>query len=693
MDSSNPFADLFDGEKNANIESQKVNKSSGNVLEQKINGLIEHIFSITINPTAQKNKQLIFMEDLATGNQETTFMNMELLEQALFERLLLSNPRDYLIPNNTQNDDTDSIAGDKVILYLYRSYQRLMKWNQNDGALKTECETIKQLILRNGSTAMKQPDLFENQSLPEQWMDLLKNYYDEYDCKCEFLSQIVAEVFSENEPFDAESVETIFFKVFDDCLRAAKSASLTTLEKWVFYVVKAFISDKTNPHLARFLLDYTTPTPLKGSTTIDGVKYSETLLGALLSLSILPKSHTARYEYYENMADAQSTTLTNSLWDYLTVHLDEMHSIFKGFLLIGGEIRSNMLEWIGSCLHANAARGQIWNTHNVAAMIGSVKTVPDSFMIGLCGVLLRLCKPLLRPQFKVIDVDPTYFAVSEVDRKTKGVHMHSVDKETGLIPLPDENQQRKTSNSYNFVTEVFYMTHKAIDLGYRVCMEKFFQMNREMARMQNVYQDVQQQGGSEMAQNMMEALTAQMPKFLCLQKLVLEPNNDQLLLQFYEATSIWLNRCASKTTDPENPDNEINVSEVNLPIETPAPKCLSSIPEFVVENIVGYLTFIRHFDGQTIDTDVDAQNNLFTMILVFMGDVTRVRNPHLRARLAEGMESLLPKKNNSSFGGSSKSHLFNQHPHRLEIVPNLLNVFVAIEMTGQSVQFEQKVYF
>lgn len=152
---------------------------------------------------------------------------------------------------------------------------------------------------------------------------------------------------------------------------------------------------------------------------------------------------------------------------------------------------------------------------------------------------------------------------------------------------------------------------------------------------------------------------------------------------------MWLTRCASKSPDPQNPENEINPTEINLPIQTPPPKCLSSIPEFVLENIVGYLTFIRHFDSQAIDTDIDAQNNIFTVILVFMGDVGRARNPHLRARISEGLESFLPKKCNA-FSCSSKAHLFTQHPHRLEIVSNLLSVFVGIEMTGQSVQFEQK---
>lgn len=216
MDPSNPFCNLFGNESLADTPAvQEATPSTTtttmtiNVMDQKVNSLIEHIFSITINQTPQKNKQLVFMEDLATMNTSTApLMNMELLEQALFERLLLTNPRDYLIPNNTQNDETSDIAEDKVILYLYRAYERLWKWNrnQNDASLKNECETIKQLILRNASTAQKQPELYENQSLSEQWLTLLRNYLDEYECKCEFLSKVVADVANDNDPTYTDSL-------------------------------------------------------------------------------------------------------------------------------------------------------------------------------------------------------------------------------------------------------------------------------------------------------------------------------------------------------------------------------------------------------------------------------------------------------------------------------------------------------
>lgn len=712
MDGANPFSTLFQDKtaaastvptvptasaatpttpaiSSSTVAASAESKPIINIMAQKINALIEQVFYITINHVPQKNKQLVFMDDLATSNPTTQLMNVELLEQALFERLLLQCPSEYLIPNNIQNDDTIVVTESKVLLYLYGAYERLCKWNQyqNDQSLVQEHSLIENLIFRNASTANKQSELFDGQDLSDQWLELLKDSHEEYEFKCKFLSRVVREVYNDNEPAYDESLKNIFNNVFVHVHGHIRKSSLITLDKWIIPLLLAFVSDKANQQLAQLLLTYTTPKPLPNGN-LDGVRFAESLLGQLLCISIMPKNHNGPYEYYENIADAQSPSLSASLWNSLKLHLDELHGLFKGFLLIGGEVRGQMLEWFGVCLSKNQARGQLWNAHNPLAMLGGIKTVPDSFMIGLCGVLLRLCKPLLRPTFKVLDVDPTYCAVTDAERIEKSVHMLGVEKETCLRPT-NENEKRKSSASYNFVTEVFYITHKAIDLGYRVCIERFFQLNREISRLQNGYQDAQSQG-SGAAENIMQVLTAQMPQFLCLQNLIIEPANDQLLLQFYEATSRWLAQCASKIPDPNDSDKEINAPSIRLPITTPAPKVLSSIPEFILENIIGYLTFIRNFSNQAIETDTEAQTNIFTLILVFMGDIERARNPHLRARLAEGLESLLPKENANRFGGNIKSLLFVHHPHRLEIVPSLLSVFVGIEMTGQNVQFEQK---
>ena len=37
--------------------------------------------------------------------------------------------------------------------------------------------------------------------------------------------------------------------------------------------------------------------------------------------------------------------------------------------------------------------------------------------------------------------------------------------------------------------------------------------------------------------------------------------------------------------------------------------------------------------------------HLMTFVLVFMGSPNRMRNPHLRARMAEALEAIMPPKN------------------------------------------------
>lgn len=61
-------------------------------------------------------------------------------------------------------------------------------------------------------------------------------------------------------------------------------------------------------------------------------------------------------------------------------------------------------------------------------------------------------------------MDPSYCAVVAGDREAKAVHMIDADKATCLIPT-EENEIRPTAETYNFVTECFFMTHRALDLS------------------------------------------------------------------------------------------------------------------------------------------------------------------------------------------------------------------------------------
>lgn len=95
------------------------------------------------------------------------------------------------------------------------------------------------------------------------------------------------------------------------------------------------------------------------------------------------------------------------------------------------------------------------------------------------------------------------------------------------------------------------------------------------------------------------------------------------------------------------------------------------IPEFVVENVVCYLIFLKRFKPTIFENqDEDSLNSIVTCILMFMGSLQYARNPHLRAHLAEALEALLPQDRDelpfmfSSMNDIKRQRLFEAHPHK-----------------------------
>lgn len=548
-------------------------------MEYKISAAIENTFLLTVNKIPQKNKSFVYMEDVASN--DSNYFTLELLEQALFERLLLPNPSDYLIPNDISMIQNRLVIEEKVITYLFGVFELNeinRKTANGNQTLVNTYNRMEELILRNVSTTFKQPEIYGGQNISTQLCDILQftnDNVDDLSVHEKFFTLAVQEVFKDedNQQEIITSLKTIFNPIFVRIHSDIKLCTLITLQKYILPALLIFVSDKHNHHLANLLLDYSTP-----NIKAEGVKYSDTLFGQLLCLSIMPKNNNGPYEYYENPQNANMTaynTLNQSLWNYMKIHLDSIHHLIKGFLLIGGETREKMLNWIGNCLQANTPRGHIWNTHSLT--VNNLSTSPDSFMIGLAGVLLRLAKPLMKPQMKVLNVDPTYCSVTDADKIRKGVHMKQIDKETCLLPT-EENDEKLSADKYNFITEIFFMTHKTIDLGMRVCIEKLMRMNRELHRLQNAYQDTVAGGGSDLANNIMQMLSSQTQQFLCLQNLILEPSNDQLLFEFYGCTATWLSQLASRTPDrlgnPTNGYAPQTIIPINLPLKNAIPNYL-----------------------------------------------------------------------------------------------------------------------
>lgn len=461
QDLANPFSELIEPEPQISAATPKPDEPI-NALDQKINLLIEQTFMITVNKAPSKKRPMIFMEDIAEVLPKP-ILDTNILEQALFERILLSNPSDFLLPNDVKPDDHQDVTESRVLIYLHGAYIRNARSynNQNDTIIKEASGKIRELIIRNVATAVKQPDLYDGQNLGEQLLELVRHNECDSTLTGQFISEVTKEVMVDNEPNDYIALMHVLLRILKEIQNEAMSATLVTIPVWIFPTIQMFVGDKTNPVLANIFLNYSTP-----PNGANGNRFAETLLGYLLRLSILPKNQNGPAEYFEGVMNTQDTSISGSLWTALRHHLDNVHAVFRSLLGHAGDTRTTLLKWIGDCLQANVARGQLWNSHNPTAdMFGSMTTASDSFMIGLAGVLLRLCKPLMKPGLRVMLVDPTYCSVPKDKRISKGVHIPGMDKETCLIPKSDENEQLVTAETYNFITECFFMTHKALDLS------------------------------------------------------------------------------------------------------------------------------------------------------------------------------------------------------------------------------------
>jgi len=97
-----------------------------------------------------------------------------------------------------------------------------------------------------------------------------------------------------------------------------------------------------------------------------------------------------------------------------------------------------------------------------------------------------------------------------------------------------------------------------------------------------------------------------------------------------------------------------------------------------LENIWRYLTLVRRFHSRSLEEPgFSLVSELLNAVLIFMTSNSRVRNPHLRARLAECLDCLLPHMDEdssvtNSIGSYYRELLFLSHPHRKQVINTLL---------------------
>ncbi|XP_017041379.1 ubiquitin conjugation factor E4 A [Drosophila ficusphila] len=662
----NPFAALLQEGSNSDGVSHK---------------LVEDVLLFTLNKASLASG--LCLADVVVDTSEQS-LSEDLVAHALFERLMLGETGQYAV-GNASPEALES----RALCYLRGAFSRCERIQSEK---KTDCSKVLALILNNASTCMRQPDLFAPQSFTAQWLEMFEQA-DEHDTSTqEFLVRVACKVVEEDEPIEAlGALKAIFYPLLTELQKLIAKENLITVKQNVFWILGFFVRDKRAAELGELLIDFTTPNP-----KAKGGEYMDTLLGSLLCISILPKTQTAKYEFFQELVGNHTDS---ALWALLSHHQHSIFLLVKQLLVLSPETKKKTLQWIANCLDSNVSRGHLWSSINLNLDQTVHSTASDSFMTGLSAVLTRLCAPLCVPSLKVLLVDPTYCAVQDKDRQAKGVSLLKAHDETCLLPSA-EGEERLTAEKYNFVTEIFYMTHKCFELANRPCIERLTRLMRELQNTQTAYSELlNSDPNNELTKNLFRMMMEQMQQVLCIRNTLSEPTNDTSMLKFFEASAIWLTEVAmlpresyEQCLDKRDFSPQV-FRNLELLSDTPpfvAPY-MQSVPEGIIDNISGYLNFCRRLTGdQYIDIYFSAHDAFFKMILLFMGSSGLVKNPHLRAKLAEALEFFLPSQIMGSNRKTFDTHVFDNHPDKLKVVRSLLNVFVSIEMTGQSVQFEQK---
>lgn len=226
--------------------------------------------------------------------------------------------------------------------------------------------------------------------------------------------------------------------------------------------------------------------------------------------------------------------------------------------------------------------------------------------------------------------------------------------------------------------------------------EKFVKLNQELNRTQELYRDARD-GDPQIAEQIQARMDAAMTRYLGIKAALLEPETLKLTMDLTSATCDLLVHLVL-VGDGIGLGDKFRKLEFPLKNKKQVPRYLPYVPEFFVENLCEHLLLAKRFCPGHFEESGDSLPSILDFILTFMGSTKWVKNPHLRARMAEALECLLPTHevqqpgaNMIGMGGSfQREQVFLSHPNRLEMVPTLLDVFVNIETTGQAVEFEQK---
>nr|XP_008019247.1 ubiquitin conjugation factor E4 A isoform X1 [Chlorocebus sabaeus]XP_008019248.1 ubiquitin conjugation factor E4 A isoform X1 [Chlorocebus sabaeus]XP_037861069.1 ubiquitin conjugation factor E4 A isoform X1 [Chlorocebus sabaeus]XP_037861070.1 ubiquitin conjugation factor E4 A isoform X1 [Chlorocebus sabaeus] len=706
-DSDNSVSESLDEFDYSVAEISRSFRSQQEICEQlNINHMIQRIFLITLDNSDPSLKsgngipsRCVYLEEMAVELEDQDWLDMSNVEQALFARLLLQDPGNHLInmtSSTTLNLSADRDAGERhIFCYLYSCFQRakeeITKVPENLLPFAVQCRN---LTVSNTRTVLLTPEIYVDQNIHEQLVDLMleaiqgareymsKIYFEDVT---EFLEEVIEALILDEE---VRTFPEVMIPVFDILLGRIKDLELCQILLYAYLDILLYFTRQKD--MAKVFVEYIQP---KDPT--NGQMYQKTLLGVILNISCLLKTPgvVENHGYFLNPSRSSPQEIKVQEANIHQVELftrfmaqfhEKIYQMLKNLLQLSPETKHCILSWLGNCLHANAGRTKIWA--NQMPEIFFQMYASDAFFLNLGAALLKLCQPFCKPRSsRLLTFNPTYCALKELndeERKIKNVHMRGLDKETCLIPAV---QEPKFPQNYNLVTENLALTEYTLYLGFHRLHDQMVKINQNLHRLQVAWRDAQQ-SSSPAADSLREQFERLMTIYLSTKTAMTEPQMLQNCLNLQVSMAVLLVQLAIG-------------NEGSQPIELTFPlpdgySSLAYVPEFFADNLGDFLIFLRRFADDILETSADSLEHVLHFITIFTGSIERMKNPHLRAKLAEVLEAVMPHLDQTPNPLVSsvfhRKRVFCNFQYAPQLAEALIKVFVDIEFTGDPHQFEQK---
>lgn len=435
----------------------------------------------------------------------------------------------------------------------------------------------------------------------------------------------------------------------------------------------------------------------------------------------------------------------------------EQVRLIKSMLRKDTPTREPVLDWLCAAVEVNTTRGKEYMSHRFDSS--------DNFMVNLAYTLLRLSEPLTKDESKVASINPLYALsakrflappnregktmISTYDEETKfalesdaldswvdkrnlariqafealrlardaqaevaraeenGMEVEQVDKEELALAiqmsLETDDDGESAAKGFNFATEAFFMTARALHHGViptlKVSVNRNVQhgagtytmIRQELSRVYQASQAAQARGEGEEFERAMAHFGQLMACKHLFDAGVLETGFLSLSMSFYGLMARFLTRMATGHGADE-------VASVALPLPVPPPMEFAALPEHFAEDLCEFLLLVQELKPELMEQTSDAEIQcVLSLMVALLASPGYVRNPYLRCKFVAVLHSLVPKdeedlqrQRSRTFAPDLSGHLLTSTICQKHLVRSLLQVYVDIENTGSHNQFHEK---